>query len=274
MPLDTYVEDIETVDENLRNYYKEVEDGEGYILDANPINGYTVENTENLKSALGKERNDRKSYEKKYNSLSKKFEGIDVDQLQNEAQEYKDKYEELAAIDPESEAAKLAEKKVKAAEDKVSSKLEEKQLEWQKQYDTEVNSRDGKISKLTEKVRELMVDNVATNALVEGGIIQDQLELILPKVTGSMKLVENENGEFVAEVVDKDGVARVKSDGHNMTIKDLVPELQEKWPNSFAADAKSGGGMKPTNKQPSNKKEELDSKGKIKAGLMARMKQQ
>ena len=31
-----------------------------------------------------------------------------------------------------------------------------------------------------------------------------------------------------------------------MTVADLIPELQKKWPSSFAASANSGGGSRPT----------------------------
>lgn len=268
MPIDVYVTDIESVDENLRGFYKENNEGEGYILDANPINGYAVENVENLKSALGKERTERKSFEKKYNKLSEQFKDVDLEELQSDLSSYKEKYEKLSTIDPESEAAKLAEEKIKAAEEKISKKLEQKQKEWQKLHDTEVGSREDKIKNLTSQLKNLMVDNVATNALVEAGIVQEHLELILPKVTGAMRLVESENGELTPEIIDAEGSARVRSDGQNMTVKDLIPELQDRWPSSFATDSKGGGGMEGSRqnagKRSSGEKSSLD---KISQGL-------
>ena len=66
----TYVENLDSIDENLRDFYKPVEEGEGYVLNAEPANGYTIENVEALKLTLGKERSSRKEFEKKYTFLS------------------------------------------------------------------------------------------------------------------------------------------------------------------------------------------------------------
>jgi len=275
MPISTYVENIETVDENLRDFYKPLESGEGYILNAEPSNGYAIENVDGLKTALGRERTDRKEFEKKYNSLSKQFEGVDLESLtktQTEFEKLQKQYEELSKLDPESEAAKIAEAKIKEIEEKSSTKLTKQQKEWQKLHETEVGSRDTQISNLTSQLKNLMVDNTATNALAEAGIVPEHLELILPKVTGAMRL-EEDDGKLVPVVVDAEGHPRVRSDGQNMTIADLIPEFQAKWPSSFTVQAKKGGGMQPSKPAGGPKPAEMSSRDKIGAGLQELMRQ-
>lgn len=269
MPISVYVENIETVDENLRDFYKPLDSGGGYILNAEPSNGYAIENVEGLKSALGKERTEKKDYEKKYTALSKQFEGVDLEDLTKAKTEFESlqkKYEELSKLDPESEAAKLAEAKIKEIEDKSNTKLTAKQKEWQKLHEQEVGSRDTQISNLTSQLKGLMIDNTATNALAEAGIVPEHLELILPKVTGAMRL-EEEDGKLTPVVVDAEGNPRVRSDGQNMTIADLIPEFQAKWPSSFTVQSKSGGGMKPSKPAGGPKPGEKNANDKILAGL-------
>ena len=241
MPLTTYVENLDSIDENLRDFYKPVEEGEGYVLNAEPANGYTIENVEALKLTLGKERSSRKEFEKKYTSLSKKYEGVDIDELAS----IKEKYDRLAELDPESEAARLAEERIKQAEEKVQSKLINKQKEWQKLHEKEVGTRESQINTLKGQLQKLMIDNAATSALAESGVLPEHLELLLPKVTNATRLFENEDGSLSVQVVDREGNPRVRSDGQDMTVKDLIPELQNKWPSSFSAETKRGGGIKP-----------------------------
>lgn len=278
MTIKTYVEDLSTVDENLQAFYKPMgEEGEGYILDAEPVGGYAVENVEGLKSALQKERGARKDFESKYAKIEKQFEGVDLEEINSLKSEYEklqQKYEKVAKIDPESEASKLAEEKIKEFEEKHTSKLTAKQKEWQKLHEKEVGERDKTIGTLKNQLSEMMIDSSAKDALVNAKIRSEHLELLLPKVTGAMKLAESEDGVSV-EITDNEGNPRVRSDGQNMTVKDLVVELQEKWPDSFNADAKSGGGTKSTsaNGATSKKREDMDSKELIAAGLAARMGQ-
>lgn len=270
MPIKTYVDNIDSVDENLRDFYKPLDESEGYVLDAEPVNGYAVENVEGLRSALGKERTEKKNFEKKYNSLSKQFEGIDLDEIESIKAEYeklKKKYDRVSKIDPESEASKLAEEKVKEFEEKHSKTLTAKQKEWQKLHEKEVGTRDQKIGVLEGQLKKLMIDNVATNALVEAKALPDHIELLMPKVTGAMRLSESDDGKLSVEVVDSEGNPRVRSDGKNMTINDLIPELQNKWPSAFGAKGKSGGGSRSTDTPPNTGNGNMSANDYILAGL-------
>jgi hypothetical protein len=264
MPIKTFVEDVTTLDESLQSFYKPLDSGEGYVLDAEPVNGFSVENVDNLKLTLGKERTQRKEFEKKATKLEKQFEGIDLDELN----EIKSKYEKLAELDPETEAAKIAEERIKQAEDKVNAKITKKQQEWEKLHKQEVGSRDEKLNSLTSQLKELMIHSAAVEALSQAGAAKN-IELLMPHVLSNTRLTDSEDGRLTVEVVDSEGYPRVRSDGHNMSIEDLMPEMATKWPHAFDVSVKSGGGTrdngKPvTGRQSSEGKTSVDM---IKEGL-------
>lgn len=234
MALDAFVENLDNVPEALRGEYKEI-DG-GYQLDVTTTNGFALENVEGLKSALGKERNNVSSLNKELNKIKKEFDGIDpVELIGTKAQleDLQKKYDELSAIDPAKEADALADKK-------AADLLAKKQKEWEKQYNKEIGSRDERLNGLTSQLHEVMVKSVAVQALAENGA-GDSVDLLLPHVLKNVKLSENE-GKVEVHVIDSEGNPRVKGDGKNMTITDLMPEFKEKWPNAFNAKVKPGGG--------------------------------
>ena len=237
MALKAFVESIDSIDESLRGEYDEVEGG--FRLSVEEVKGYALENVEGLRSALGKERTAVKDLTKKVSRFEKEFEGIDLDDLKGaktSLAEIQEKYEQLAAIDPAKESDKLADEKVK-------DKLARKQAEWKKQFDVEVGTRDDKLKSLNSQLHELMVNSQAVKVLAENGAAES-VDLLLPHVLKNVRL-STEGGKAVVEVVDSEGNPRVRSDGRNMELVDLVPELKTKWPNAFTADVRSGSGIRP-----------------------------
>jgi hypothetical protein len=239
MSLVAVVEDIESVDESVRGFY--VEDNGVFRLDVEPVNGFALENVDGLKSALTKERGAVKDLTKKVTKYEKDFEGIDLEEYQT----VKTKYEEWSKIDPVAKADELAEEKAK-------EKISKKQKEWQKQFETEVNGRESRIQELTKQLHGVMINGAAVKALADNGA-GDSIDLLLPHVLKSTRLAED-NGKVIVEVVDEDGNPRVRSDGRNMTIDDLIPEMKTKWPNAFVAKVKSGGGSQPSKPAASSEK--------------------
>lgn len=262
MALQAFVENLDNVAEEFKGEYREVEGG--YQLDVAPVNGLVLENVEGLKSALGKERNNVSSLNKELNKVKKEFDGIDPMELigaKAQLEDLQKKYDDLAAIDPTAEADKLADQKVK---DTISKK----QKEWEKQYNKEVGNRDERITGLTSQLHEIMVQSVAVQALAENGA-GDSVDLLLPHVLKNVKLTENE-GKAEVQVIDTEGNPRVRSDGRNMSITDLMPEFKEKWPNAFSANAKSGGGTPPNPKPSGGKRDgDMSSLDMINQGLQS-----
>lgn len=224
MTLKAVLESVDDLSDDLKAHYKE-EDGK-FILDVESVGGYALEDVGGLKTALGKERTEREKLEKKV----VKFKDIDPDK----ALEALAELEEIKKIDPEKDADRIANTKFEAAKAQLL-----------KAHEGEIASRDERIGKLTGTVSSLMVDQVATAALAEA---KGSVELLLPHVQRHTRVKEQDDGNFVVEVVDKDGNARIgNAKGEPMTIKDLVAEMKasEAFGRAFEASGQSGSGMQP-----------------------------
>jgi hypothetical protein len=263
MALSAFVQDIETVDESIRGEYKAVEGG--FQLDVTEVNGLALENVAGLKSALVAERNIKSGIEREYNKIKKEFEGVDPHELIGIKAQFDDvqtKYNDLLAIDPVAESDKLAELKIK-------DKMTKAQKDWQKTYDTDIGSREAKQQATTAQLKDLMINSAAIEALSKAGGGHN-VELLSPHVLAATRLVDAADGKYVVEVIDpKTGDARVRSDGRNMTIEDLMPEFQTRWPDSFLVEVKPGSGIKGSAKAVGGQSGELTSHQKIQAGLAA-----
>jgi len=98
MPLDPIVDSVEDLPEALQSEYVQQEDGK-YLLAVNPKEGYALENTSGLKSALGKERARATQLAEQVS----KYGEIDPAEITQKLQ----RLEELEQIDPSREADKL-----------------------------------------------------------------------------------------------------------------------------------------------------------------------
>jgi len=276
MAIEAVVETLENVPEALQSEYVEMEDG-GFKLDVSEVNGYTLENTSGLRSALGKERSSVKSLTANVKKLEKQYEGIDLEELTSFKEKYEstnntlasitEKYEALAALDPEAEADKLAKAKADRA-------IKTKQKEWQSQFETKTSEYEEALSSATDKssilekqLHNVLVRTAAVESLTKEGV-GDNLDLMLPQMLNQIKYEVSEEG-FSTYVADSEGNPRVKVDGTNMTTADLVEELKGKWPSQFQIKAKPGGGKAPNSAgiPPQNKPK--DAISKISAGLKA-----
>jgi len=262
MALEAFVENLDSVAETIRGEYTEVEGG--FQLDVTSVNGLRLENVDNLKSAVAKERSAHKEFETKYNALATSFEGIeptDVISAQADLKNLQTRYDKLAALDPEAEADKIVSVKVK---DQVAKK----QREWQTKYDEEIGSRDIKQAATTKQLEDIMIKSAAVSALSEAGGGKN-VDLLTPHVLANTRLAFD-NGVYVVEVVDSDGNARVGANGQNMGISDLMPELKEKWPTAFNVTVKPGGGSKGGGGGKPVPVSEMTSSQKISDGLKKR----
>jgi len=210
MPLKAMVDDLEDVPEALHEFYTKQEDGT-YRLDADG-----VEDVSGLKSALTKERRDRKKFEGEL----KKFGGVDLE-----------KYEELLAQQEEQ-----ARKKAKGEGD---WEAREKQL--LDKHQAELQKRETRIKVLTEALEGHVIDAEATRAIVEA---KGSPELLLPHVKRYARAVE-QDGQFVPRVFDPAGTERIGDGaGSPMTLKQLVDEMRgkEAYARAFDGTGSSGTG--------------------------------
>jgi hypothetical protein len=239
MALKALVETIDSVPETARAFYKE--DNGKFILDVEPVEGFALEDVAGLKNTLGKEMTLRKKLERDV----VKFKDIDPDK----ARDALARLEELGNIDPTKEADKIVNERLEAAKRQLLEK-----------HGEEIKTRDGRIAGLTKTVENLMIDQVATAALAEA---KGAVELLLPHVQRHTRVREDANGNFVVEVVDKDGNARIgNSKGDAMTIKDLVQEMakSETFGRAFEGSGHSGSGTRPTKSGESGSKKKSDFK--------------
>lgn len=224
MSLKAVVETIDVVPEAIRGFYQE-HDGK-FILQVEPVDGYALEDVAGLKSTLGKELTLRKKLEKDV----LKFKDIDPEK----ARDALAKLEELSSIDPAKEADKIANTKFEAAKAQLLER-----------HNGELQSRDGKIGKLTKTVESLLIDQAATAALADA---KGSVDLLLPHVQRHTRVRENDDGTYVVEVIDKSGNSRIgNGKGDPMTIKELVQEMRhsESFGRAFEGSGQSGGGTPP-----------------------------
>lgn len=150
--------------------------------------------------------------------------------------------------------------------------LEKIKQELAQAHAKDLQSKDGKITALTNQLYSHLVEATATAAIAEAKGVP---ELVLPFIKNQVKVIEAD-GKMIPRVVDSAGDIRFSGvTGEPMTIVELVKELKanEKYGRLFESEAPSGTGSKPgaaskpTGQQP---KGELSSADKIAAGLKKR----
>lgn len=238
MPLQALVEDLETIDEGMRDLYRKVEVDDTnplaafngkFILDVQPVAGVAIDHTEGLKSSLSKARGERDDLEKKL----KTWEGLEPIDTRAKLE----KLDNLQKIDPTKEADRLADEKVNSVKEKAKQELSDAQAKAAERE-----------TKLTAQIRHLMLSNAATTALQKHG---GNVELLTPHVERQCRVREKEDGTFVTEVLDKSGEVRLKDISNPMSIEDLVSEMKALEPYSSAFSADSSGSRSGTSGTPS-----------------------
>lgn len=226
MALKAIVEKLEDVAEPMREHYRAGTADEGtegkFVLGVEAVSGFTLENVDGLKSALGKER----TRADKAEGLTVKFKDLDPDKARAAMTEL----EELKKLDPSAEADKIANTKFEAAKAQLLEK-----------HASELTERDERNKHLSSTVESLLIDAAATAALAEA---KGSVELLLPHVKSHTR-VKEVDGKFVVEVVDKDGNGRIgDAKGTPMDIKGLVAEMRQSstFARAFDGSGQSGGG--------------------------------
>ncbi|MCO4316334.1 hypothetical protein M8997_003995 [Phyllobacterium sp. 21LDTY02-6] len=225
MALKAILASLEGVDDATKALYVE-KDGK-FVLDVEPVDGFSLEDVSGLKTALGKERTTREKLEKDV----VKFKDLDPDKARTALLEL----EELKKLDPASEADKIANTKFEAAKAQLLQKHEGEM--------GEIKTRNGF---LESQIGALLIDNAATLALAEA---KGSVDLLLPHVRAHTRVKEID-GKFVVEVVDKDGNAKIAdSKGTPMDIKGLVAEMRQSdtFGRAFEASGNTGTGKQPGN---------------------------
>lgn len=224
MPLDRTRESLEGLDELLHDNYMKQEDGT-YRLAA--LDGFvaadSVENVDGLKSALDKERASAREYQKKFATLTERTAGFD-----------QDKYNKMLAAEEEhAEAEAMA----KGDFEKIKVQMVEKHTE-------NLAAKDKVILSLRGELERHLIDAKCVSAI---SAADGNVELLMPHVKKFVRLVEQENGEFAAEVIDAAGTKRVNGKGEPLSVDDLVSEMraESKFAGVFKGTGSSGSDSQP-----------------------------
>lgn len=212
-------ETFDALNDTLKGEYIE-KDG-SYLVDIKPIDGFALENVDGLKTALGTTRTERDTAI----TAAAAFKGLDVD----EAKKAIEKLKEYQNFDPDQ---KIAEG-IKAQKDALIT-----------EHNKAMEVKETKISTLTGQLESKLID-VDALAAIEKHEGNSSLLLGLIKNQTRMKEV---NGQFIAEVIDGAGNARIgNTQGDLMTMDQLVMEMKEKteYAGAFKGTGSSGSGTKP-----------------------------
>lgn len=226
MPISAFVEDIEQVEETLREEYVPVESG-GYRLKA--LEGFVPEDkvtehesVKNLKSALDKERESRKDYERK------------LKEQENSAHKMSDEEkEELSALREAKEKAEEARRRREGEFDKWRDEIKSS-------HTKEIQSIVGERDQLKQSLCEDRVSREITAACNELGGRAVILEPLIRKAVEA----EYSEGRVDIHVKDPDGTNLLDENGKALTIAGYVQRMSEakEFADLFASRQKSGGG--------------------------------
>jgi len=210
-------EAFEQLDDAVKSMYSE-NDG-SYVLDVEGVE--SEENIKGLKSALDKEREAKRDYERKLKQVQDANSGID-----------KEKYEALLEKEREAEEAAA----LKAGEfDKLKEQMVKQQQEALAAKEAEITRRDRKIEELT-------IDAAVTSEIAKAG---GNVDLLRPHVKSRLRL-DSDTLEMV--VLDGDGkTPKVDGDGNPARLETLVGEMRKSdtFAGAFKATEQSGGGSEP-----------------------------
>jgi hypothetical protein len=185
-----------------------LEDGNGkFVFEAET----TVE-VAGLKKALDDERTSRADFEKKLSALK----GVDPEE-----------YKRLKAEADKVAADKLKnqgnwEEREKQLKDQLAADLAARET----QFKTELDAATQRQQKLQSSLERYLIESQAAAAMAEPGKPKGNPVLLMPHIQGKVKVFE-ENGEFVARVVDSAGKPRIANvKGDPFTINMLLDEMR------------------------------------------------
>jgi hypothetical protein len=247
--LKAVVKDLNELDEGLRGYY--VQKDNQFFLNVTAVDGFQLDNTTGLKTALGNERNNVSILKEQL----KPYEGLDATAARTAierigafgeitpeaAKTALETAQRLSALDPTKEAETIAATKVETLKGQLTAQFNLRETELVGQ----VNGQKATIESLTGQLQTVMADGQIKSEVAKSNPLddaRDAVELLVSKyVRTSMK-----DGKVVVEVIDQNGVPRIKDHtGAAFEVADLVAEIRESRAGLFKPDEKRGLGTNP-----------------------------
>jgi hypothetical protein len=228
MALAAKIDSLEAVAEAVRGEYIAGDgspsrpDSGAFYLDVTAVGSLALEDTAGLKATIQKLR----KIEKDATASLKAFEGLDAGEARD-ALARKGEFEAAGSKGPDVEA----------------------RLESQKRQLTEMHANELKAwgverGELEAGISDSLIDSYVSKAI--GG--KGSVELLLPVVKRSVRVVKDENGKRVARVFGSDGVElisqRTDANGAYMGVEEHVESLRSdsRYAPAFHGSGPSGGG--------------------------------
>ena len=215
MALELTLDSLDEIPENLHSLYLEKEGK--YQLDVSGI-----EDTSKLKSALEKERDAHKRYEKDVKAWERL--GKTPDEL-------------AALIKDQEDAEKLRAEK--------AGDWEKLKAQMNDSHAKTIAEKDNQLSNMRKALEANLIDAQATAAIAAAKGVP---ELLLPHVKSHVKVVEND-GNYTVAVVDAKGDPRVDGKGEPLKIANLIAEMKQSeiFSRAFEGSGHTGSGKQPNN---------------------------
>ncbi len=111
--------------------------------------------------------------------------------------------------------------------------------------------KDNELTEMRAALSKHLISDAASRALAEH---KGSIDLLLPHVLASCRMVRQDNGDYGVTVLDAQGDARFDSAGGLMGVGGLVAEMksQDKFGRAFESEASAGGNVTPGSMQRSH----------------------
>lgn len=219
MALPAEVDSLDSIEEHFRGEYAKDEESGTFRLQVTPVGGFSLENIDGLKKALGSTRSERDGLKTKLDAWG------DLDP--KAARDALADAEKFRTFDPKTEADKIAQEKLQT---------------WQKQVNEEWEA---KYSPVAEENSTLRSQNARLLLNRDAGTLMADMDanphLIMPLIMERVKFKTDSIGELGYEIVDAQGNKRIGDQhGNDMTLEQLFNELRD---NEHTAGAFNGSGQ-------------------------------
>lgn len=203
-------ENLDGLSEQEQTHY--VENEGKYYLEVEAVGGMTLENVTGLKSTLGKLRTNETALQKQVTELTERFKDLDPEEARNALTKMKE-IGDWNGDQKIAEAVEAAKRELVKQHKKVKDQLENELSDAQEQ----------------------LTDAIVTTKIVEALQKEEgNVELLMPHVKNHVRMVKNQEGRFIPEVINDAGEQRIgDTDGSPMTITQYITEM--KTQKTFAA---------------------------------------
>lgn len=221
MALKAFIESLDEVDEQIAGNYVERSDGEGFVLDVESAGGLSLEDTSGLRSALQKERGEKRALAERV----KVFDGFDIDQ----AREDREKIEAMKDAKPDEKWREQLAARERALTEKFNADIEAERA-GKAEAHAQLGQYIGRASAMAA---------IATH--------RGNPELLLPIVERHIRVTRNDQGEFSAKVVGEDGhprISQLAGQSGDMQLDEFVAGMAQdkRYQAAFEAEHQSGTG--------------------------------